>query len=263
MSRGPFLIYNNLAYRRGPSLSRFETKKMSGYQHLQKYKGSLYGNMNYSGIEYDYELPDNVVVSSPGGVSGIHHHYTKGMYSDASSTKDIYAGNPKADAYPYGEYGNMYQTGQSATRFMGDYMEPADLNGRTGYTQNQGQPRTENFSNVELIDPEKLLTKSPGHSGRDVVDADPIGVTPITEDGVPKHKASILDVLKLLGLAVAAYMAVNFWVKSGENYITTRFFNGKDMDWKDYMIIAILFTFVVVISAYVIGVPLITLERGI
>ena len=65
---------------------------MINYQTLSKYSGSLYGRPEYDGIEYDWEVPDNLVVGSPGGVSSIHHHYTKGFNGRGNTSSDIYAG---------------------------------------------------------------------------------------------------------------------------------------------------------------------------
>lgn len=271
----------------------------SGYQHLQKYKGSLYGNLNYSGIEYDYEVPDNIVVSSPGGVSGIHHHYTKGIYSDESSTQDIHAGNGYADAYPYGEYGNMYQVGQSATRYMGDFVEPADLNGTTGYTQNQGEPRKEYFkymdvpsnsgsspglprrtgpgghpgghggfvmsdqgsgNDMELISPDRPMTgenrPGPGPSTETITP-----ISEMTDDGREYKTISLVNVLKIMAVFTVGYLAVNFWVKGGEDYIATRFYEGGPLDWKQYILMALIFTGVLLVFAYAFGIPLVTLEK--
>jgi hypothetical protein len=253
---------------------------MSGYQHLQKYKGSLYGNPNYSGIEYDYEVPDNLVVASPGGVSGIHHHYTKGIYSDASSTQDIHAGNGNADAYPYGEYGNMYQVGQSSTRYMGDFVEPADLNGVTGFTQNQGEPRKEYFKYLSPGNTGSLLDERRGKNDTNDIElispgrpvspkreehTTPIpGMQDITDDAddVVEHKTlSLMSVLKIMAVFTVGYIAVNFWVKGSEDFINTRFYNGEPMTWKQSLTVAFIFTILLLICAYVFGIPLITLEK--
>ncbi len=246
---------------------------MSGYQHLEKYKGSLYGNLNYQGIEYDFEVPDNVVVASPGGVSGIHHHYTKGIYSDASSTRDIYAG--EGDGYPYGEYGNMYQIGQSATRYMGDFVEPPDMSPSrgTGYTQNSGTPQRENFG--PLPDPRSAggieLVPSPPPSGGNrngsPVGGGTIGGTVIHDDPdsdptTAHGRANLINVLKLLAVFTAGYMAANFWVKAGDDYITQRFYGGEiTMGWKQYAIIAAVLTAAIVAFSYFFGIPVGTLEK--
>lgn len=212
----------------------------SGYQHLQKYKGSLYGGVNYSGIEYDYEVPDNLVVSSPGGVSGIHHHYTKGMYSDQSSTQDIHAGNGNADGYPYGEYGNIYQAGQTATRITGDFVEPVDLNDKNNYTKNQTEPRKEYFKHTEE-------------------DVTPINF--LEDDTKPYKTLSTANVLAVMAIFTVGYMAVNFWVKGGEEFITSNFYKGQNMNWKKYVTIAIFFTAVLLVLAYIFGIPLVALEK--
>lgn len=64
----------------------------------------------YGGLEYDYEVPDNVIVESPGGASSTHHHWTKGFYGDAGGvTNNAYGhSNPR---YPYGAFGSLYATG--------------------------------------------------------------------------------------------------------------------------------------------------------
>ncbi len=230
---------------------------MAGYQHLEKYKGSLYGNLNYSGIEYDYEVPDNIVVASPGGVSGIHHHYPKGVYSDDASSTDIHAG--EGDAYVYGEYGNVYQQGQSATRLMGDFVEPPDLNGQHNYTANQSQIRRENFRPVNDHSgstPGMEFIPSPDDST-----VTRIATTPVPDPVTPAKSISVESILKLMVVFTSGYMAMNFWVKGGEELITKKFYGDKDMEWKDYVILAGLFTMVVLLFTYAFGVPLVTLEK--
>lgn len=96
----------------------------SDYQTLKKYDGSLYGQIHYNGLEYDWEVPDNLVVGSPGGVSTIHHHYTKGFDGRGNSSGDIFAG--QGARYIAGEYGNLYSTGQSATQNSGYFLSAPD-----------------------------------------------------------------------------------------------------------------------------------------
>ena len=67
-------------------------------------------------IEHDRQIPDHIVISSPGGVSAIHHHYTKGLYGRGDNSSDIY-GNA-SNRYISGEYGNIYKSGHSATTNM-------------------------------------------------------------------------------------------------------------------------------------------------
>lgn len=97
---------------------------MANYQQLSKYSGSLYGRPQYDGIEYDWEVPDNLIVGSPGGVSTIHHHYTKGFDGRGNTSSDVYAG--QGQRYNAGVYGNMYQIGQEAGQNMGYYPAAPD-----------------------------------------------------------------------------------------------------------------------------------------
>lgn len=94
------------------------------YQNLTKFNGSMYGEPSYGGIEYDWEVPDNLTVSSPGGVSSVHHHYTKGFYGKGDSSSDIYAG--QGNRYIAGEFGNLYEEGHTAGQGMGYYGDAPD-----------------------------------------------------------------------------------------------------------------------------------------
>lgn len=91
------------------------------YQNLTNYSGDLYGQKppEYKGVEYDYEVPDNTVIGTPGGVDSTRHHYTKGFYGRGNTSSDIYAG--QQERYISGEYGNLYNTGHTASQQMGYY----------------------------------------------------------------------------------------------------------------------------------------------
>lgn len=106
---------------------------MKNYQSIENYKGSMFsppsaprfvGLPEYMGIEYDKNVPDGLTVNSPGGVASVYHHYTKGFYGVGGSTNDKYAGDGKR--YLYGEYGNLYNVGDSASTYMGNYPPAPD-----------------------------------------------------------------------------------------------------------------------------------------
>jgi hypothetical protein len=109
----------------------------SYYQKLEQYRGSLYGAPTYKGLEYDWEVPDNMTVESPGGASSIHHHWTKGFYGRGNTSSDIFAG--QGDRYIDGIYGNLYQTGQTAPQEIGMYPRAPDVK----YWRNTMTPHTE------------------------------------------------------------------------------------------------------------------------
>lgn len=116
---------------------------MASYQTFKGYEGSLAGQPRYEpdGIGYDYEVPDNLVVATPGGVSTVHHHWTGGFYGRGNSSADNYAG--QGQRYNSGVYGNLYQTGQTAAEEMGYFPGNEDykywLNGPPQqYSQEQG-----------------------------------------------------------------------------------------------------------------------------
>lgn len=75
--------------------------------------------MNRTGVEYDPRVPDDLIVETPGGVSNLYHHYTKGMYSPESATSDIYGHTVSTGQYIFGAYGNMYGRGHTAAQALG------------------------------------------------------------------------------------------------------------------------------------------------
>jgi hypothetical protein len=74
----------------------------------------LEGRPEWQGIEYDWEVPDNQVIASPGGVSSVHHHHTKGFYGRGNMSSDIFAG--QGERYNSGVYGNLYQKGHESSQ---------------------------------------------------------------------------------------------------------------------------------------------------
>lgn len=99
---------------------------MNAYKKVEGYSGSLYQDFNpsYRGIEYDFEVPDNLVIGSPGGVDSVRHHYTKGFYGRGNTSSDIYAGQQRR--YISGEYGNLYNPGHGAAQAQGFYGNAPD-----------------------------------------------------------------------------------------------------------------------------------------
>ena len=100
---------------------------MNAYKKLTNYSGSLYKDFNpsFRGIEYDFEVPDNLVIGSPGGVDSVRHHYTKGFYGRGNTSSDVYAG--QQNRYISGEYGNLYNPGHSAAQQQGFYGDAPDV----------------------------------------------------------------------------------------------------------------------------------------
>lgn len=146
------------------------------YQNLNTYDGSLYqqhansynnttfdGNRqnpfagtNFDkgaddGIEYDYEIHDGSVVSSPGGVSTTNHHYTHGLYGRGNTSSDVYAG--QSYRYISGAYGNLYDTGATSTDQLGYYPSAPDNQYWNNITPGSGQPYGSDFS-PSIVPPE-------------------------------------------------------------------------------------------------------------
>jgi hypothetical protein len=123
----------NISKRTYQGFSNYDGTLAGGKEN--SYVDTLYGNPTYRGIEYDWEVPDDMVVGSPGGVSSIQHHYTHGFYGRGNTSSDIYAG--QGQRYNSGLYGNMYQTGQSGGQGMGYYPDAPDYQYWQNYEPSQ------------------------------------------------------------------------------------------------------------------------------
>ena len=236
---------------------------MSGrtYQTLHRYKGSIYGAPQYTGIEYDYEVPDNIVVSSPGGVSSVQHHWTKGFYGNGASTYDVYAG--EGNAYPYGELGNLYQQGQNASREMGMFPPGTDQM----YTGNQSTAHVENFRSVDSGDTQYASLENLGGRERYSPDQQQIGQTTVpgmeliappdagssvqvanaarsavkAEVAEITHKIHFPNPWIVLLMVVLLYLALDFITSAGQSVLFTKFHSGKTPDWRWLTFYALVF----------------------
>jgi hypothetical protein len=131
----------------------------SNYQNMNNYSGSLYGTPKYDGISYDWEVPDNLVIASPGGVSSVHHHWTRGFDGIGNTSSDIYAG--QGQRYNAGTFGNLYQTGHKAGQAMGYYPAAPDHKFWDNQTPQQfsythsGEESYQPFENENLFNKKK------------------------------------------------------------------------------------------------------------
>jgi hypothetical protein len=224
------------------------------YQHLQKYKGSLYGDLGYSGIEYDFEVPDNMVISSPGGLSSNHHHYTKGMYGYGASQDDLYAG--EGYRYPQAEHGNLYQVGQNAPTYMGMYPTPPD----PMYTQNASSYSSSLDSGKALKEPKRDNFVN----GAEIPKGD-IKQTPVVLEAIPppietlKRRFVFNNPLVLVVVIILAYIALDFYMMGAESFVRERLRGGKPLDWKSAGMYAAILTVVILAIINIFDVPLIEL----
>jgi len=192
---------------------------MAGHQNLGRYDGSLYGEIDNRGMEYSTQVPDNMVIGSPGGVSSTHHHYTRGFYGQGGSSSDHYAG--QGERYNHGVYGGVYETGHTASEKQGYYPEAPDKKHWENNTQHES---------FELIEP---------------VDID--------EPGNYQNDNQIGKWTVLFMLAFLAFMVFSFSSKSVESLITEKIFKGKKMNWHQMGVFATIFSLIFSLFLWTIG----------
>lgn len=217
---------------------------MSRYQNVENFnRGNLYGSPQYLGQEYDKEVPDNILIGSPGGTASTFSHWTKGFYGEPSSSWDIYAGQGRA--YEYGIKGGLYDYGQTAIYDMGYYNQPPD----PIYTGNDSVP-------VQDV------------SGREnfTLDTDKIDVTNVDDllkdngnNNCKKVQIKINPVI-LFVLFIIAYIAMDFWSSSGQLFLQERFNKGEPLSWKTLLIMAIASSVILFGVTWSLNVPIVEFE---
>lgn len=253
---------------------------MSSYQGLNKYKGSLYGEPFYNGIEFDFEVPDNLVVSSPGGLSTTQHHYTKGFYGEGASSWDIYGG--EGQRYPYAEHGNLYAVGHNAPQQQHEYSQypPDMMYPQQGFAREENDlfppgpfqvgsaetlvPTLSRRRDFENFTPVNLGSKK--KSKKSVEFITPPDSSETTE--VPGSFKSLHQVvtfpnpLYLFIVIILLYMALDFWVRAGEGFVMEKFHRGNKPTWKALIIYGLVLTAVVILITSLIGLPFVKLEEA-
>lgn len=233
---------------------------MTDYQSLSKYSGTLYGQPRYNGISYSWEVPDNLVVGSPGGVDSVRHHWTKGFNGRGNTSSDIYAG--QGPRYISGVYGNLYQQGQEAGQHMGYYPAAPDYQ----HWQNQ-EPQEYDYSTSvsSLWDPVMTKYGEPGSYMEDpkkkevIEDYTPnedFELVEPSDDDVPQSSNIAIIFVVLLVLFIVCY----FWSQSGFLFVKQYLHNGKTPQWTRMIFYSIILTILFAILFYFSGVSSTTFE---
>lgn len=215
------------------------------YQNLNKYNGSLHGNTSYNGLEYDWETPDDTVIGSPGGVSSIHHHYTKGFYGRGNTSSDIYAG--QGERYNNGVYGSLYKSGHTASEALGMYPPGPDQQYWNASTQ---ETKIENFSSNNL-----------SSQGIELIESND---APINETGVSSKTTPLkyrMSTWLIFILFLVAFVAFAFWASTSQEFVRQYLHQGKRVKWQALLIYSVIITALFIIIAWLTGVPLTLFEQ--
>jgi len=224
---------------------------MSGtHQNLSAYTGDMYGAPKYSGLEYDFEVPENIVVASPGGTSSIHHHWTKGFDGRGNSSSDIYAG--QGPQYISGEYGSMYQQGQTASEKY--YPAPPDYEFWRNQTPNQlsNQVDIGYQDSYDIVEDSSMkLYQGDQDSLQSFRKSDNLkeGFELITSvDVTPEYTTKELFIM--FGLLLLLFVVCCFWTKTIEQFIIQFLNNGVQPSWKTMGVYSLFFTTLFIIGAW-------------
>ena len=236
------------------------TRAMRGGEELQHIH-----RPSSSGIQYDPRIPDDVVVSSPGGVDSNHHHWTKGFYGSGGASNDIYGFDPPR--YPSGEYGNLYHKGPMAAQVY--YPKDADgpyrrlWDGKSpDVPSNQISAAESEYSLVmpdPTFTPPKLNSVQGGNGG-----VEP-GLLIEGFDGstkTKKSKYSFENAALVFAIIVLAGIAASFWIQSGTTYLREKFHKGKEMSSKELAVYAVAVTAILIIIFWLTGESFSVVERA-
>lgn len=238
------------------------------YQNLSEYHGSLYGTPQYNGIEYDWSVPDNLTIGSPGGVYSVPHHWTKGFYGRGDTSGDIYAG--EQERYISGNYGNLYQTGHTASQEMGYFSEAPDykywdnmkplsyqMNETPGYLPYPGpepeHPSPFESSNLKKKDVEMFTPENDGIEMIEPPDQNE------SENGEFVLRSSVSPWILFI-LFLLAFICFDFWATAGHAFIREKILKGSEPSWIQISLFALFITISFLIIIYIFDVPLTRFE---
>ncbi len=247
----------------------------SGVNHLENQKKSRYLKMGgtpqgpqYSGLEYDRDVPDDIVIGSPGGTSSTYHHWTKGMYGTGGSSNDIYGGD--APRYLYGEYGNMYEIGDSASFKMGDYMPAINRDSDPTYWKNSFPQVLQQYeqSKMKSYSRDSQPYNDPVVEGYESIEPADINLSLDGENKVynatihglslsPKSKNPVI----LFMVFLLVYVTLTFWAMLMYRFVSEKFNNGKDLNSWKLLIGACCLTFIMIGVLWFLDIPLVRFEE--
>lgn len=279
------------------SMSKYDGT-LSGHQD-KSYESTLYGTPEWRGVEYDWEVPANGVVGSPGGVSTIHHHPTHGFNGRGNTSYDIYAG--QGERYNSGVYGNLYQSGQESSQaYYGnpppDYQywqnsEPSQFS----YTHSQeatfapsmkmyGEPGSFETTPIESeyqmgtkdsqkkspVDKIENYTSSSndksfgGDDGFELLDRGPETQSHPDKGEIEQETGELclgttVPPWQLFLFLVLAFVVVDFWAESGLLFVRQRFHGGRDPSWQRSVLYSVAVTIIFAIIVWFAGYPVSTL----
>ena len=239
------------------------------YQNLNGYTGELYGEPQYKNAEYDWEIADNLLVGSPGGVSSIHHHYTKGFNGKGNSSSDIYAG--QGQRYISGEYGNLYQTGHMASQAQGMYAAAPDYqywqnqppqqydydhseaNEWTPFAQNYNQPGSYQSSQKKVEG-----YQNTSETQFDLIDQS--DTQDVHDSPIDLRPAITINLWMLFILFLISFVVFAFWSETGLLFVKQKMHSGNRVSWQRMVIYSSVITAVFILFIYMSGVPIATFE---
>ena len=216
------------------------------YRNLQNFHEpppatQVQGVPRYGGLEYDYEVSGGNVVSSPGGVSSTHHHWTKGFYGSGGVTPDIYGG--QGDRYKYGALGNIYTPGYDAATEMGNYQRPPDFMPSVNETRpiNDIDPQRDNFEVIPATSPP---SSSPLSETTPIPENFTAALAPLTPSET-SFKINIHPVTLFI-ILIIAYITLQYWGKAMETLLEQKVFGGRNLSMKNLFIVAIFFSVILI-----------------
>lgn len=234
------------------------------YQTLSRYSGKFQQEPSHQGIEYDQEVPPHVVVGTPGGVSSIHHHPTKGFYGRGNTSSDVYAG--QGYRYKSGVYGGLYEVGHSAGDQLSYFPSPPDTEfWKKDTPELRGAPSESNveyFTELDIDNDEEIedsfeLLDNPEPHPHATNDSPPIMKTRNVL-AIPAVSPWLLLVLFLL-----ISVAFSFWSETGLLFVRQNFHKGRSPGWMSLGLYAVIVTAMFVGVVWYSGVPITTLEQSL
>jgi hypothetical protein len=211
------------------------------------------GKSEYDAIEFDPNVPKDMMVSSPGGVASNVHNWTKGFYGEGGSSTDKFGNSDKY--YLRGALGSLYNTGDSEEKILNS-AKTTDKR----YWNNESQSIQQTAFDRKINDNGYVTEYYEGTKVDDELDELIKKMCPC-KNLKPGEMNVTFNPWVVFLVFLIAYIVLDLWASAGRGLIKDKLHNGKKLGTMDLIFYAIIFTVVLIIVAKLVNVPVTHFEQ--
>jgi len=203
-------------------------------------------NTDFQGYGTTPNTPPGAILQSGGGVAHFIHGGPGVMYSRNAERGDIFGNStPRTDK----TYGNLYDRGPSYRNYPYAWDHNVNPKKNIFYPKGVGQ----NIYDKKQLQPQNIEKFKLAKNTTQIVDDN----FNYLDDTSASEKSTVsLSQYWALGIFILLFIAINYWILSGEAFLNKYFFKGSKPEPWHFLAIAIILTLVFFIISYFSGISI-------